>query len=304
MLVNGRWKYADAGILDRTHLRFFTAIEIAEMVREVGLEVATLQPLSMVDEDQLPRNDDGSLTIGRMTIQDVSDRDYAEFRVYQYMAVGVKIHEDSLNDAEKALTDGENERAYDLAKKAVAANRRDRTIIMAKATGRLGNLSESEHLYQRLLSENADDYAASGELGIILIAENRIDEARPYLEQGLRLEPPNGRTEAGMGLVHLTAGDSEEAYRFFKRALEINLEQESIIPHLIDVAKTLNRFEEIQPLLQRYVNFYPGKVDVGCRYARVLMSVGHEDQARDCLKTILLLAPENTEAQSLMKELA
>ena len=41
---------------------------------------------------------------------------------------------------------------------------------------------------------------ARRELGIILMAENRIDEARPYLEQGLRLEPPNGRTEAGMGL--------------------------------------------------------------------------------------------------------
>ena len=38
MMLEGRWKYEDAGILDRTHLRFFTRTELLALLREAGLE--------------------------------------------------------------------------------------------------------------------------------------------------------------------------------------------------------------------------------------------------------------------------
>ena len=36
-LLGGRWEYTDAGILDRTHLRFFTRETILELFEEAGL---------------------------------------------------------------------------------------------------------------------------------------------------------------------------------------------------------------------------------------------------------------------------
>ena len=36
-LVQGTWTYQDAGVLDRTHLRFFTLLEIARMFEQAGL---------------------------------------------------------------------------------------------------------------------------------------------------------------------------------------------------------------------------------------------------------------------------
>jgi hypothetical protein len=36
-LLAGRFEYADRGILDRTHLRFFTRHTLAELLREGGL---------------------------------------------------------------------------------------------------------------------------------------------------------------------------------------------------------------------------------------------------------------------------
>jgi SAM-dependent methyltransferase len=39
LLFDGRFKYADAGILDRTHLRFFDVASSVELVRGVGLRV-------------------------------------------------------------------------------------------------------------------------------------------------------------------------------------------------------------------------------------------------------------------------
>ena len=38
MMLAGRWKYEEAGILDRTHLRFFTRKEILLLLRQLGLE--------------------------------------------------------------------------------------------------------------------------------------------------------------------------------------------------------------------------------------------------------------------------
>jgi 2-polyprenyl-3-methyl-5-hydroxy-6-metoxy-1,4-benzoquinol methylase len=39
LLLNGRWDYQDSGILDRTHLRFFTRANAIELVESSGLSV-------------------------------------------------------------------------------------------------------------------------------------------------------------------------------------------------------------------------------------------------------------------------
>ena len=38
-LLRGRWRYADAGLLDRTHLRFFTPDGIRRAVRDAGFDI-------------------------------------------------------------------------------------------------------------------------------------------------------------------------------------------------------------------------------------------------------------------------
>lgn len=46
LICGGRWDYVPAGILDRTHLRFFTPATALEMVRAAGFEVE--QPVQIV----------------------------------------------------------------------------------------------------------------------------------------------------------------------------------------------------------------------------------------------------------------
>lgn len=47
LVVNGRWDYADSGILDRTHLRFFTRTSAESMFRECGYEVERVVPVNL-----------------------------------------------------------------------------------------------------------------------------------------------------------------------------------------------------------------------------------------------------------------
>lgn len=45
LLVKGRWDYSEAGIMDRTHLRFFTKSTAIELVRKSGLKPISVNPL-------------------------------------------------------------------------------------------------------------------------------------------------------------------------------------------------------------------------------------------------------------------
>lgn len=43
LLLRGRWEYGDAGILDRTHLRFFTLLSIEEMLEGAGYRIERVE---------------------------------------------------------------------------------------------------------------------------------------------------------------------------------------------------------------------------------------------------------------------
>jgi glycosyltransferase involved in cell wall biosynthesis/2-polyprenyl-3-methyl-5-hydroxy-6-metoxy-1,4-benzoquinol methylase len=43
LAVNGRWDYVDSGVLDRTHLRFFTPATMVEMIESAGLQIEAVK---------------------------------------------------------------------------------------------------------------------------------------------------------------------------------------------------------------------------------------------------------------------
>jgi hypothetical protein len=47
LLFRGRFRYLDSGILDRTHLRFFTRESIFELFSAAGFRVERCEPLNL-----------------------------------------------------------------------------------------------------------------------------------------------------------------------------------------------------------------------------------------------------------------
>ncbi|MCI1788860.1 MAG: class I SAM-dependent methyltransferase [Actinomyces sp.] len=87
-LLLGQWNYTDEGLLDRTHLRFFTLKSIRELFGDAGLVISSIQatildPLAtevLIDEQALPR---GVLSWVR------AQEDSFDF---QYIVRGVPVH--------------------------------------------------------------------------------------------------------------------------------------------------------------------------------------------------------------------
>jgi 2-polyprenyl-3-methyl-5-hydroxy-6-metoxy-1,4-benzoquinol methylase len=55
LVAFGRWSYEDAGILDRTHLRFFTKKTVAEMIRGAGFNLCSSRMIIPGWKKQLAR---------------------------------------------------------------------------------------------------------------------------------------------------------------------------------------------------------------------------------------------------------
>ncbi|MBI4682659.1 MAG: methyltransferase domain-containing protein, partial [Nitrospirae bacterium] len=85
MLAQGSWKYADFGILDRTHLRFFTKNEIETLFTDAGFEITGMT--DNIDPAYNRLNDpfSGEITFGRVTLSGLTPDEIRDLFVVQYI---------------------------------------------------------------------------------------------------------------------------------------------------------------------------------------------------------------------------
>lgn len=55
LVIRAEWRYVSDGVLDRTHLRFFTEGSVREMFHESGFVVNRLEPINLVELDRLEK---------------------------------------------------------------------------------------------------------------------------------------------------------------------------------------------------------------------------------------------------------
>lgn len=80
-LLQGRWKYTDEGLLDATHLRFFTLNSAVDLIQSTGLNISKLHATSVeVLETEIPLDD---AALPSSFIEWVRDQDGASD--YQYV---------------------------------------------------------------------------------------------------------------------------------------------------------------------------------------------------------------------------
>ncbi|MDD3225242.1 MAG: glycosyltransferase [Clostridium sp.] len=85
-LLNGRWNYEDAGILDRTHIRFFTLYEINDMFIKAGYE------LNKISANVIPKTKNDEEFVDKLSnILNPKVKD--QFNVYQYIVKAKKKNE-------------------------------------------------------------------------------------------------------------------------------------------------------------------------------------------------------------------
>lgn len=87
MLAQGKWTYSDEGIMARNHLRFYTGVELVELLKGANFEVRALTRLAGEDAARVPRDAGGCIREGRIRIGPLNDVDYQLYLISQYLAI-------------------------------------------------------------------------------------------------------------------------------------------------------------------------------------------------------------------------
>lgn len=87
MLAQGQWRYEADGIMAHHHLRFYTGVELVELLKAGNFEVRALTRLAGEEPVRVPRDSEGYIRGGRIRIGPLSDVDYQLYLISQYLAL-------------------------------------------------------------------------------------------------------------------------------------------------------------------------------------------------------------------------
>jgi len=82
-LAHGNWTYQEEGLLDITHIRFFTLAEIEKLFRETGYVIEQVDATRTLDFPKVKPG--GSLTVGKLVLKDLSEQDIFELQAFQLL---------------------------------------------------------------------------------------------------------------------------------------------------------------------------------------------------------------------------
>ncbi len=86
-LLAGKWDYVPAGLLDVTHIRFFTRKTIGELFAQTGYRIETLGANidARVPDAQLPGRGPFDITTDRAVLRGLTAEDFSDLRTIQFL---------------------------------------------------------------------------------------------------------------------------------------------------------------------------------------------------------------------------
>ncbi len=89
-LLNGNWTYSKYGLLDATHIRFFTLSEIIKMFSGTGYKMVQCSHTTQPEIENVKKWP-ADLDFGKVVIKNVSRDEAAKLFVFQYFIIAQKI---------------------------------------------------------------------------------------------------------------------------------------------------------------------------------------------------------------------
>lgn len=133
-LAEGRWEYKDFGILDRTHLRFFTRKEMEILFREAGFDLEGVSENLSPGYDSLPPGHAGDVSFGRVTLRCQTREEVKDLFVFQYLFRARKAETAARSasaGAEAALSAGDLEGARTVLERRLMEHPLDAEALLA-----------------------------------------------------------------------------------------------------------------------------------------------------------------------------
>jgi radical SAM superfamily enzyme YgiQ (UPF0313 family)/2-polyprenyl-3-methyl-5-hydroxy-6-metoxy-1,4-benzoquinol methylase len=198
----GTWKYGDEGILDRTHLRFFTKKEFLSLMAQSDICCDSVEYLAGGDLGEV-RTVGADLCYGNLALRNLTQDHRGELGAYQMVFTGRYIPGGAGEGALAAVREpgrplavqaGEEEILEpELLESELFVSPGDRGLQkrLAASYAHAGRAADAVKVYQELLAADPDDCGVLLGLGDLCVSVNDHVTAAKFFKRVLTLDPAN-----------------------------------------------------------------------------------------------------------------
>jgi MoaA/NifB/PqqE/SkfB family radical SAM enzyme/SAM-dependent methyltransferase len=182
-VIEGKWEYEDEGVLDKTHLRFFTKNSMYDLLDKAGFEIM-----------KIDGNTDDKETVPHSLITAFGDAGYdvggleEESRVVQYLFSAIKREhvERTLSMHESASLTQEQYNEF---------------IELGENMFGRGDIEGAKGIFQSLLKIDKGNAMVCNNLGVISIQTGDLGEAKNLFRRTLALDPENEEAKQNLEII-------------------------------------------------------------------------------------------------------
>ena len=282
-LIEGNWTYEKEGILDETHLRFFTYKEIEKMFSQAGYSIQKVEEVFDPQYEKFSLNNTTALNFGRTQIKDLSPEEIKRFFVFQYQVIAepINVNKNEENDmfqhgetffeidnllleASKTAELGEHEIALKLYDEIIeiSPDNVEALIGIGNCYMRLQLPDKAETFFELACLKEPENSKAWLSLGLLSLHKNDIKKADISFNKSLENNPDNYKALCGLGMLRMNRDDLDGAVDYFCQSLDANPDNISACKFLLEISYKLEKFEKIEIYLNKYMEIHPANVNM------------------------------------------
>jgi tetratricopeptide (TPR) repeat protein len=308
-LIEGNWSYQKEGILDETHLRFFTFKEIEKLIKEAGLSIQKIEETLDPQYENFSNDNHTTLKFGRLSIDGLTPEEIRRFFVFQYKIIAGKAVininnetsgesmsiEQLLSEALDHFDKAEYETAIGNYKEAleIDSTSAEALVGFGNCCMRLQNPQEAEVYFNRAKTHDSKFYKAWLGLGLLELYKENTKQAEIYLIKATELNPQSNKVLCAMGILKTNTNDLDESEKYFYRALDLNVDNIFAIKSLVEISYKTEKFKRVQKYLKKFLEIHPSNINMLFALAGIQFKKGEIEDSLKTLDEVLLLDPKH-----------
>jgi len=165
-----------------------------------------------------------------------------------------------------------------------------------------GQFEPAEKRCKAFLEKTPDDVNLLGLLGMVLLRLGKTDEAKPILEQTIRLEPSFAKPHEDLGMLCLHEGNAVRAEQFFDEAIRLDGNQASAYAGLAQALARLGKYDAAREAKERHMQLSP--IARALAKADKLRAAGQFAQAEEVCDEISKQHPADSDILRMQAKIA
>ncbi|MCK7508782.1 MAG: methyltransferase domain-containing protein [Desulfobacterales bacterium] len=257
----GSWEYQDEGILDRTHLRFFTKKGFLKLLGDSQIHCDSVRNLYGEDlQRHAPAGPNRVIRIDRLTIEDVSDEEFEELSALQFLFTGTYQPESKNIETDEAFMD------YQTAHELIGEGKIDDGIVA----------------FEHLTKKHPEFGNAYNDLGVLYVQKGDQKKARSHYEEAVRLQPENVTFLKNLADFYaVVEGNTIDALVLYQKVISLQPEDHEALNALGMIATALGVEEEAAKFFSKSL-----QVDVGDPAVRGLIEEARTDPSLPAISAV------------------